>query len=557
MPVDVVISSLESPLIDNVKKILTIANDKNSGSRALSLHARASEEIKKALQPFGYYHPKIDASLVKKENLWQASYSIEKGRPTTIGLVSISIEGGGIADEILQQRVKNTALQKGTQLNHTAYESTKKALLNTAFDRGYLDVTYRMSEISVDLETYSATINLVLTTGERYFFDSIVIEQSILNKNYLDRFVKIQAGEPYRSQSLLNLQLDLLNTNYFRTIDVETNKKNAVDYRIPVVIRTTPSVKQRYVGSIGYGTDTGYRMGLGYTNTRATKTGHQFTSKLRLSEVESLISAQYKMPIGNPTVEFIDVTASFKAEEIDDSDSTQYNVGSSYNVEFFNGILRAFISLEQEDFSFGDQSSQRSNLLIPGVSYFSRQTKNTLFSRDGYSVFASLHGGVRSVYSETSFLQVKASLKNVTPITNASRLLSRLEVGKIVSTDFDSLPPSQRFFSGGSRTIRGFSYQSIGQEDDNGNNIGGNSLVVASTEFDYLFKGNMGVAAFYDVGDVGLDESSNLKQSIGVGFRYRSPIGMIRIDVAKPIDSDSRRSEEDDIRFHFSMGPDL
>jgi len=555
--VDVSIFGIDKPLVNNVKKSLSINNNKQSRLNLQALHAKAPEEIKQALQPFGYYHPKIESKLQKEGDNWIAQYTIDKGRATLINALSISVEGAASKEPLVQKYLAGIPLKKGDNIDHALYETTKKQLINLVFEQGYLDVVYQLSQIRVSLENHTADIDLVLASGDKYFFGKVNIEQDILDDHYLLRYIKIQAGDTYRSQSLLNLQIDLLNTNYFRTLDIQNNKSIAIDNKIPIIIKAEPALRRRYSGSVGYGTDTGYRMGLGYADNRVSQTGHQFLSDIQLSQVESKISARYKIPIGNPAVEFTDIIVKAKKETINDTDSVQYVIGGSYNIERYNGLLRSFMTLEQEEFAFGNDPSSRSNLLIPGISYFKRQTQNTLFSRDGYSLFTQLKGGVNFTGLDSQFLQAQVNVKNVTSVSAQSRLLLRFDYGHIVSDDFSRLPPSQRFFTGGSRTIRGFAYQTIAPKNTNGITIGGNTLVTASVELDYLIWGNLGIATFYDVGDVAQDDDFELKQSLGLGLRYRSPIGMIRIDLAKPIDSETRRNNNDKLRLHLSMGPDL
>jgi len=555
--VDVTIIGVDKPLLENVKKSLSINTNKSNNSRIQALHAQAVDEIKQALQPFGYYHPKIKSRLEKKNDSWLAKYTIDKGRATLINSLSISVKGSASKEPFIQDFIAAAPLVKGNKIDHALYETTKKQLINLAFERGYLDVVYELSELQINLEKFSADINLVLSTGKQYFFGDVNIEQDILDKNYVNRYVKIQSGDPYRSQSLLNLQIDLLNTNYFRSLDIRNNKSDAVDNVIPITIQAEPALRRRYSGRVGYGTDTGYRVGLGYIDNRVTKTGHQFLSDIQISEVESQISARYKIPIGNPAVEFTDFILKAKKETVNQTDSVQYVIGSSYNIERYNGLLRSFFTIEQEEFTFGNGPTSISNLFIPGVSYFKRQTKNTLFSRDGYSLFAQIKAGVNTTGDDTQFLQGQLSIKNVTSITEQSRLLFRFDYGKSFSDHFSRLPPSQRFYTGGARTVRGFAYQSIAPKNTNGITIGGNTLATSSVEFDYLIRGNLGFATFYDAGDVTQDDEFDFKQSLGLGLRYRSPIGMIRIDFAKPIDTKTRRNNQDSLRLHLSMGPDL
>jgi translocation and assembly module TamA len=105
------------------------------------------------------------------------------------------------------------------------------------------------------------------------------------------------------------------------------------------------------------------------------------------------------------------------------------------------------------------------------------------------------------------------------------------------ATDFD-LPPDQRFYGGGSATVRGFRYQSIGPQFSDDTPIGGTSIDAATVEFRQRVWGNIGAAAFIDAGQVAEGSApfaGRLEEGAGVGARYYTPIGPIRVDFAVPI----------------------
>jgi len=100
--------------------------------------------------------------------------------------------------------------------------------------------------------------------------------------------------------------------------------------------------------------------------------------------------------------------------------------------------------------------------------------------------------------------------------------------------------------------VRGYGYQQISPENADGDNIGGRYLAVGSIEADYKVYKDYGLAAFFDVGDVANTTSFDLKRGVGIGFRWASPVGQIRLDLAHPLDD-----PDSDFRIHFSLGPDL
>ena len=122
----------------------------------------------------------------------------------------------------------------------------------------------------------------------------------------------------------------------------------------------------------------------------------------------------------------------------------------------------------------------------------------------------------------------------------------------MVVDNFDALPPELRFFAGGDRSVRGFDYQAIGETNSEGDVIGGEYLTVLSAEYEHYFLDNWGAAVFVDAGDA---YSSELDANVGagIGVRWRSPVGLVRLDVAVPLVTDL----EDGVRLHIVIGPDL
>jgi translocation and assembly module TamA len=140
----------------------------------------------------------------------------------------------------------------------------------------------------------------------------------------------------------------------------------------------------------------------------------------------------------------------------------------------------------------------------------------------------------------------------VRPLGHRGRLLARARLGGMTVDDFSALPASERFFAGGDQSVRGYDYQTLAPRDINNEVIGGRYEAVASLEADYLFIGNYGAAVFVDAGNAADSFPPEPKIGAGIGFRWRSPVGMLRVDIAHPFDDPLN-----DYRLHISIGPDL
>jgi translocation and assembly module TamA len=173
----------------------------------------------------------------------------------------------------------------------------------------------------------------------------------------------------------------------------------------------------------------------------------------------------------------------------------------------------------------------------------------------------------------TDFAQVTADGKWIHALGRRSRFIARGSLGATKVGDFDKLPPELRFFAGGDRSIRGYSYQTVGpplpedlvpealarcaadkNRDCQDLVIGGRNLAVASAEYEYYFTRNWGIATFVDTGDA-FSTFGDYRQKVGVGVgaRWRSPVGMVRVDLGFPVHDDAHHGVE----LHIVIGPDL
>ena len=548
---------LQNPEVDQIS--IPLLYDKAAPKVTLSesqlkrAHRLAPKEIKSALQPFGFYAPTVTSTLNRDGDgdQWIATYKIIPGRATIVHSVDFSLAGEGKSEPRILAAMQQSKLHTEQPLSHIVYEATKKATLQAALDAGYLNANYSKSELRVDERNFTAEISLHLDTGPLFYFGDIDIQQTALDRTIIERFIPFKSGQRFESSKLIKLQLSLEDTEYFSEVDVRAQRADAKNNRIPIVVMTTAAKPQRYSIGAGFGTDTGPRANLGINNIRVNRKGHQFRTDLRVSNVISSIQAQYLIPVNHGTTDHIAFTANATSESIADTDTESTLVGVS-RFESWRGFQRSvYLNYEREAFDIGN-GQQKIQLLVPGFSLSRKSATDLVFPRRGYSVNLDVHGASESLASDTDFLQAKLTAAAVWPLGKKSRLLIRGEYGATETDDFDLLPLSQRFFAGGDRSVRGYDYQELSPVNDEGRQIGGQYLATFSVEADYLFYNGYGVAGFIDAGNVSSDVVPELRYSVGLGLRYRSPIGMIRLDIANPIDN-----ADESFRVHVSIGADL
>ena len=408
------------------------------------LHRLAPDEIRQALQPFGYYEPVIDSKLNNVKDEWQARYSIDPGPAILLGKVEIVVNGPGGEEPAIINRLNSTELGSGQRLDHEKYESAKEGIADALYNAGYIDARFSRSELIVHLAERRADIHLIADSGPLYQFVPSQLYRISSILNLCRDFANFKRGDRFDSSRLLDFQIALTDSNYFSQVEIVAERDNAIGTEIPVIVKTEPKKPRHYTIGLGFGTDTGPRATAGAEFRRINKRGHKIRTDIRVSAIEQAINGQYLIPIKNIATDNLAFTGSASQEEVGDVDTNQFNIGVSLNENWLGFRRRIYLNLERENFDLGD-GDQTSNLLIPGLQLSRISADDTLFPRKGYSATFDIHGGIESPLTETTFLHSSIGVRSVWPLAERGRLLFRGEYGFIQATSFSDLPPSQRF----------------------------------------------------------------------------------------------------------------
>ncbi len=552
----VTLEGVEGDIKDNILEYLSIAQQKKdtdlTPGLVEKLHKQAPDQIRQALQPFGYYNPVIQSELVQEDSVWQAHYTIDPGKPVVIDSIDISIEGEAAGDENFTTMLKELPLKKGDVLNHQHYEEAKRMFYNTAAKFGYIKAEMIVSRVDVYPDTYIAAVTLHFNSGPRYYFGEIEFIQDTFDPEFVSRFAQFHRGDPYQLSDILMLQNSLNNSDYFDSVEITPLMDESENRQVPLRITLLPRKRNKYTAGLGYGTDTGFRGSLGWENRRITRTGHRLKADLRLSEIKSSLTTEYIVPLANPRTDNFVYNAGRLIENTKTSESQKYSGGVHYNHTRNDWKESVYIKYELEKYEVGDDTGH-SALLIPGISWTKINIDNFHLPVQGSRLYLDIRGAHESLLSDTSFMQFHMLLKYIFRITPLSRLILRGEGGGTLINEFSELPPSVRFFAGGDTSVRGYAYQSLGPEDEEGNVKGGKHLVVGSVEFEHqiLDFDKWSAAVFYDAGNAINELSDTLKKGAGFGVRWKSPVGPVRVDLGFPLDKADKSW-----RIHLIIGPD-
>ncbi|MGA9853046.1 MAG: autotransporter assembly complex family protein [Gammaproteobacteria bacterium] len=554
--VDVQVQGVPGELLKNVLAYLSIYTYRDSPTLNQSLverlHARAPQEIKNALEPFGYYQPTVKSDLEETSTGWTAHYIITPGTPVLVRGVDVEVSGEGKNDKAFKQYLAGLPVKPGQRLNQPAYETLKQNLQEIAAHQGYIDAQFSQSVLRVDPKQHWADIILHFETGPRYYFGTVTFVQNFMNPEFLAKYVSFKPGDPYDGSKLLALEYALDDSGYFANVNVEVQRKQATANRhIPIRIALTPGKRNKYILGIGYGTDTGPRTTLGWQNQRLNGDGQRFSVLGQYSHVLTSTQITYTVPTpGGAQL----VYGLSNARQVYPGNGVAYTsiLGVDRYTKLNAWSWLQYLQLEHDrsDLSTGDTNS---TILLPGSTFSRIVSNDPIFPTQGYRISLDIRGTDQALFSSTTFLQVHLRGKLILPLGESTRLLLRGEVGATALKNFNELPLSQRFFAGGDQSVRGYGFNTLGPTDQYGNVIGGKDLLVGSIEVDQRLTRIFGVAAFLDAGNAMNSFNVSLDKGVGIGLRIRTPIGMIRFDVAHPI----KQPNLGWYRIHISIGPDL
>ena len=302
---------------------------------------------------------------------------------------------------------------------------------------------------------------------------------------------------------------------------------------------------------IGASTDTGPRVRLGVENRRGNRAGHRFRAETELSQVQQGAGASYQIPLRDPLRERLDFHTSYVNEVTDSKDNERWSTGADYIVELENRwVTTTSLTYLRETYEIADEVDQ-AELIIPGFQLSRVKANDPVYPSFGWRLSSKARFANRNLSSTASFLQLNGNGKILFPLLGG-RVLVRGDLGYTEVTNVRELPASIRFFAGGDSSVRGFAYESLGPRADNGEVIGGRHLATGSLEYDHPITEKWHLAVFTDGGNAFNDFNDfEIRRSAGFGIRWRSPLGPIRLDLARAVD------ENRDWRLHLSMGPDL
>jgi translocation and assembly module TamA len=554
------VTGLEGELQRNVLAFL--GDPPQTPQERLNFMVSARERVERGLLALGYYRPDIELDVRRNEPLWQMDIHVRPGEPVRIRNISFLVLGSAAGDPEFTQLMEQSGLATGQVLHHGRFEEFRNRVLSMGQQRGYFDGEVILSRVEVEADAGHADVSFRYNSGPRYRFGELRHDDTVVDEDLLVALQTYREGDYFKQTLLQSFQSQLQLTRFFSSVTLQPLVNEREAGRVPILAVLSPAVRHSFNVGIGYSTDTEERLSFTWTTPKINRHGHSQITRLEYSEVNPSGRFTYNIPLRHPLNDLLQLWARTEENEFGDLDSQQDELG--VRREKRKGSWVYSYSLRGLTESWEALSTSLTNdYLLLGTSISRREHKGPIVDPiSGFNQLYTLEVANKEVGSDIDLLRFTGNLRYVISPFPRHRFLGRVKLGvaEVASGDRVDLAPSLNFFAGGNQSIRGFSYQSIGNELEvtraNGSKktlvVGGDRLATGSLEYQYYFTDTWRGALFFDGGDAYDKGEFNFNYGAGFGIHYITPIGAIRVELANSLSEDNP-----DWYLHLTVGAEF
>ncbi len=497
---------------------------------------RMQREVEKLLATEGYFSPRVLLQPRADELLLE----VDPGPRSLIGSVHIEIDGD--LDPARRETLLSAwKLKAGQPFRQADWDDAKQSLLAELLAVDYAGARLQDSSAEVDPEARRVDLTVVATAGPRYRFGELQISGlQRYSRDLVERFNRsIQPGDEYREERLLALQAALQSTAYFSSVSVTLERGDEEPaaageggwVTAPVRVQLRERAPYQVTFGVGYSTNTGARVEALYRNSDFLGRAWQLQTGVRVEQLRQTAYADVFFP-PDESQHRDGVGTAVEHSDIENLGIRRFAVGATRLQKLGSIEQQLSLNWQQEEQSPQGAPSTNVQALTGLVGWTWRQAVDPLDPAEGVSLQLQLGGGSKELLSDQNFFRSYLRYSQGIPLGASDALLFRGELGATLAPSSQGIPQDFLFRTGGSNTVRGYAYQSLGVKQGSAI-VGGRYLLTMSGEYTHWLNPTWGAAAFVDAGNAVDDRQAiDLAVGYGIGARWRSPAGPLGIDLA-------------------------
>lgn len=510
---------------------------------------RAPAEVTELAQAEGYFSPQVSACAIEGG----ARVTVNVGPRTRVESVDIEFDGEIDAsryDSLRADLTRNWLMPPGDAFRSQDWDRAKRALLDAVRDRGFLRARIADSEAEVNTASRGVALSVQIDSGVPLHFGELDIQGlSRYPADLIQGLRSFKVGDPYDAKELTVLQTRLNGAGWFNTVSVRPDTRaitaDADLQEVPIRVDVIERQSKRLLLGGGWNADYGPSLLAGWEHRNVGGRGIQTFNGIEIDPSRQYAFSTWDWP---QNLEGYRWQAGVRFEHRD-IENDLVDAGSVFVARLRRrGNIETGWSMQYQDerqnivYSPGVEDFYRNRALVLGWSWTKRDLDSPLAPTRGTITSLQLSGASDSLGSETSFFRAYALAYRIIPLSmgegaDFGRIVLRGELGHVWSDTRLGIPSANLFRTGGARSVRGYSSQSLGVSLGEAT-VGGRFLATGSIEYQHVvFDRDWALAVFADAGNAS-DSISDFKAvaGAGVGLRWRTPVGPLNIDIARGFD---------------------
>ena len=480
----------------------------------------------------GYFSPAITSS----GDSGELRLTIDPGPRTVIRSVKIAVDGV-IEPKIKDEIIAGWRLPVGQPFRQADWDAAKQQLLGRLLAEDHAAARLLDSEAEIDPPAASARLSAHFDAGPRYRFGELRIEGlERYSPELVQRYNRaVRPGEAYREDQLSALQSTLQATPYFSSVNVQldpdalTSAGEVVD--ATVLVRVRERAAHRLSFGAGASSNTGARVEVNYHTPNLFNQAWALDSGMRLEQKKQTIYSDVFLPPDEKNRRH-SVGAMAESTDIQGLKTDRYAFGIQSVQQRGSIEQRLALQWQHENITPSGAEETTSVALAPNIMWTWRKVDNVLDPHQGIVLQTQIGGAAKAVLSDQDFVRLFGRYQQFIPLGRLDTLILHAQLGYTIAESRAGIPQDYVFRTGGTGSVRGYPYQSLGVQDGNAI-VGGRYLAVASAEVTHWLNDQWGIAAFVDAGDaVDSLKDARLALGYGLGARWRSPAGPLGFDIA-------------------------
>lgn len=418
-------------------------------------------------------------------------------------------------------------------------------------------------EVVVDHDTRTATLELTVETGREQRMGAVIVngDRPPFGAKHVERIARFKKGEVYSEERIEDLRRAIIATGLVSSLTIEP-KPSATPGTVDLAVTMDRAPPRTIAGSVGYGTGEGFRAEASWTHRNlirpegaVTFRGVGGTREQSIAAVlrQSNFRERDQILNGRIGVQNIDQPA-YAARTVDVGGSIERQTNLIWQKKWTWSAGFELVATDERDQRKIVGAGRQTYLIgaLPATLAYDG-SDDLLDPSRGFRLSARVSPEVSLRNGTVGYVRAQLDGSAYFPVGDRFVLAGRVRAGTISGAKNLTIAPSRRYYSGGGGSVRGFGYQAIGPQDAFGDPIGGRSIAEFGAEARIRF-GNFGIVPFIDGGNVyasSLPKFTGFRYGAGLGGRYYSSFGPIRIDIGTPI---NRRAGDARVTVFVSLG---